>query len=623
MGEARGRRRTVYLVLLDPGGQAWSWELGTAPLVIGRSDNCDIRLSDPALSRRHAKVWAENGAVRFEDLGSRNVLLLNGVAATEGLLRVGDFLEAGLSRFCISEAPVAVDRTPANLCPTPITLSARMASYLQEPLAAPSEPPSTRKVNELHALFHLGREMGGVASIRALTELLDRTLREQFRTRACWIAWCYAESTAPHIQPVEDGDAIGEGPLALLKEALDTREGVVKPVVRGTDGGRHMETVMAVPMVHAGQTLGGFVARSPFPGPIYAEDDLQFALGIAAIAAPHVRAVRLAEQLRRDHDALRARTGVGGLLLGESPAIQSVQRQLARAGNSTLPVLIMGETGTGKEIAARLLHEHSTRREGPYVVVNCAAIPHNLFESEFFGHEKGSFTGATQQRIGRLEEAHGGTLFLDEVGDLSLENQARILRAIETGAFHRVGGEKVIRVDVRVVSATNKRLEEPAFRVDLLHRLNGVTIAMPPLRERPEDVPLLAEHFIRLSSSHGPERVTGLNAEAIALLRGHAWPGNVRELRAAVDRAILFARGTLLTPTDFALSSGAGAQCDTGSAARREARDTSAPQTLAEMERVHIQEAIRHSGGNIAQAARLLGVNRATLYRKLAEYAEK
>ncbi len=618
----------VFIVLQNANGNESSWQLTHLPLVIGRSVGCDIRIHDSTLSRRHTKVWLDGDTVRFEDLGSINATLVNGCPADTGILQVGDTLGAGATLFRIVGHGKPKPERAGGVNSTPITLSASLTTYMQNTDETPFELPFHRTVQELHDLFHLGRSLGAVESVRDLVALLERTLREHFEPHTLWLAWRYADDQ-PLILQVLDGSDTGEKPpLELLRRALDSREGVIKPSAHQGAEKRHPQTLMAVPFVHADNVLGGFALCGRAPGRLYAEDDLHYALGVAAIAAPHIRAVRYAEQLRRDNEALLARAGSGVRLLGESPAIISSRNQLTRAGNSNLPVLVLGETGTGKEIAARMLHDASPRNEGPYVVVNCAAIPDNLFESEFFGHEKGAFTGATQHRVGRFEEAHGGTLFLDEVGDLSLDNQARILRAIETNTFHRVGGQKPITVDVRIVAATNKTLQEPTFRLDLLHRLNGVTIQMPPLRDRPMDLPALVTHFIRLSSSHGTQRVTGLQPDTLAGLQRHPWPGNVRELKARIDRAILFAQGAELTPKDLELTTvphtlepARVSSAYTHSVSTVSQADTSSILTLAEIEREHIQYVLEACEGNIAKAARTLGINRVTLYKRIAEYS--
>ena len=610
----------MFIVLQHQQGNGASWKLGPDPLIIGRSDACDIRLFDASMSRRHAKIWLEGSKVRVEDLRSSNSTLVNGIPIESATLQPGDLLAAGAHVFQVSEeAPPETERK-SGPDSTPITLSAGLTTYTRDPRETQFEAPTHRTVQELHGLFHLGLSLGAVESVHKLALLLQQTLRDHFEPVALWIAWRYAEDQPLVFQELEGVDPAEVPPLTLLQKALDRREGLIKPSVHRTGEQRLPQTIMAVPFVHADQVLGGFALCGRAPVRTYAEDDLHYALGIAAIAAPHVRAVRHVEQLRRDNEALLARNGSGAQLLGQSPAIVQAREVLARAGNSNLPVLILGETGTGKEIAARMLHEASPRHEGPYVVVNCAAIPDNLFESEFFGHEKGAFTGATQQRLGRFEEAGGGTLFLDEIGDLSLDNQARILRAIETNRFHRVGGQKIIHADVRIIAATNKTLDEPDFRKDLLHRLNSLTIHMPPLRQRPEDIPLLAAHFIRLSSSHGAIHVTGLRPDALALLQQHPWPGNVRELKARIDRAILFAKSRELTSADFSLETHTVAILNTAGVKTVDKTSTAELPTLAEVERHYIQHVLKNTHGNISHAARTLGINRVTLYKRIAEF---
>ncbi len=611
----------MFIVLRNLSANGFSWKLGTEPLLIGRGHDCDIRVFDSELSRQHAKVWLDRDLVHFEDLGSSNATLANGKPCIAGTLKPGDTLGAGSTIFLIAEDLDDFESDQStNPEKTPITLSARIESYVGAPGEDGQESSTHRTVHELHDLFQFGRAMGAVETVCELAGLLERTLREQFEPHDLWIAWRYANDQPMLLEGTEPLERRDDPPLDLLHRALNSREGVVTPSVYRSGDLRIRETLMAVPLVHADQALGGFVLRGRMPGRLYAEDDLHYALGIAAIVAPHVRAVRHAEQLRRDNRVLQSRVGYSEALLGESPLMAEVRVKLARAGTSALPVLLHGETGTGKELAARMLHDASPRREGPYVVVNCAAIPDHLFESEFFGHEIGAFTGATKQRLGYFEEAHGGTLFLDEVGDLSTENQARILRAIETNTFRRVGGNAPIHVDVRIVSATNKSLEAPDFRLDLLHRLNNITISMPPLRERPEDIPMFIEHFMRISGSHGPERVTHVHPDALIHLQKHPWPGNVRELKALIDRAIVFATSHELRSKDFPFAPGEFSGSNTSDVQSRDNCDTPAPLPLAEIERVHIQHVLQICDGNIAEAARILQMNRATLYRRIAEY---
>jgi two-component system nitrogen regulation response regulator GlnG len=322
-------------------------------------------------------------------------------------------------------------------------------------------------------------------------------------------------------------------------------------------------------------------------------------------------------------------------IIGHSPAMQEVYKAIGRIAPQDVNVLILGESGTGKELVARALYQHSRRADRPFLAINCAAIPDSLLESELFGHEKGAFTGADRQRIGKFEQAHGGTLFLDEIGDMSPATQAKVLRVLQDQQFERVGGSETIAVDVRVIAATNQKLEalveQGRFRSDLYYRLNGVTIYLPPLRERKEDIPLLVDHFLRLANRKLEKNVRGVAPDALRVLEAHDWPGNVRELQNVIRYAVIQAVGEVLTVDCLPASVRGGPAPQTGRSAedpldvRRLVRDMLAFGTpdiyrrvIAEVDRVVLEEVLRHVGGNQVHASELLGISRTTLRAKLA-----
>jgi two-component system nitrogen regulation response regulator NtrX len=328
-------------------------------------------------------------------------------------------------------------------------------------------------------------------------------------------------------------------------------------------------------------------------------------------------------RVRREARALREDLGLAGEMIGRSPAMERVREMIARVAPTDARVLITGESGTGKELVASAIHFGSPRRDRPFVRVNCAAIPRDLVESEMFGHEKGAFTGATDRRIGRFELAHTGTLFLDEVGDLGAEAQAKLLRAIEAREIERVGGGKPIRVDVRIVSATNRDLRravgESGFREDLLFRLNVIPIEVPPLRERPDDIPALVTHFSTLHRARTGRRPPQWTAGALSLLAQYRWPGNVRELANIVERLAILHAGADLDERDVR----AVLPLD-GGARRAEAPlpdptllESSLTDTLDGHERTLIVRALSAAGGNVAEASRRLKTDRANLYRRM------
>ena len=300
-------------------------------------------------------------------------------------------------------------------------------------------------------------------------------------------------------------------------------------------------------------------------------------------------------------------------IVGRSPAIEKLLREIQLAGSSASRVLIQGENGTGKELVARALHAAGTRKDQPFVAVNCSAIPEELIESELFGHERGAFTGATQSRRGRFEEAHHGTLFLDEIGDMSARAQTKLLRVLQEGEINRVGGNRAIKVDVRVIAATNHDLKELVqsnrFREDLYFRLAVVPISVPPLRERAEDIPILVEHFAAAISAETGGKPRKFAPGALELLQHYTFPGNVRELRNIVERLLIMTRGTGIGPEQvhavLPRSDGAaGAGMRLGDAVR-------------EFERKEIEAALVAAGGSMTRAASMLGLERSHLYKKM------
>jgi DNA-binding NtrC family response regulator len=311
------------------------------------------------------------------------------------------------------------------------------------------------------------------------------------------------------------------------------------------------------------------------------------------------------------------------LLVGESSEMRQVSHVIRLVGARRSTVLITGETGTGKEVAARALHLASPRRTAPWVAVNCSALPENLLEAELFGHVRGAFTGAVQNRVGRFEQAHRGTLFLDEIGDLPMDLQAKLLRVLQEREFQRLGSSETVHVDIRVVAATNcelaRRIEEGRFREDLYYRLNVVPIQMPPLRQRPGDIPMLASHFAEKVCRLEEIPLKSFRPEAIDRLRGHAWPGNVRQLENAVEMAIaLSGERTILVPGDFPLSAPARARPPVDGPVVSVPDDgLDYEQTLAIIERSILEQALRKTGGNKKAAAGMLRLKRTTLSAKM------
>jgi DNA-binding NtrC family response regulator len=309
----------------------------------------------------------------------------------------------------------------------------------------------------------------------------------------------------------------------------------------------------------------------------------------------------------REAHMRRPRSASSDQMIGQCDAMQQLYRGIEKYAANDAPVFIFGESGTGKELTAQAIHQKSARRDGAYVAINCAAIPPSLLQSELFGYERGAFTGANQRKAGRIEQAEGGTLFLDEIGDMPFECQAILLRFLQEGTFERLGGHVPIRVDARIVSATHVDLaaaiREGRFRTDLYHRLCVLQLSEPPLRERGDDIRLLATHLLETYKKDGSHKIRGFTSDAITAMYNYSWPGNVRELLNHVRRAIVMAEGRFITAKDLALTPGAARIAPTLAEIRLQA------------ERNGIQEALQRHGYNMSGAAQDLGVSRATLYR--------
>jgi two-component system nitrogen regulation response regulator NtrX len=347
---------------------------------------------------------------------------------------------------------------------------------------------------------------------------------------------------------------------------------------------------------------------------IGAYDILEKPLSMEKVLLTVYRAIEK-RNLERENRALREDLLKKCRMVGDSPKMRQLREQIKMAAVSNSRVLILGESGSGKELVARLLHENSPRADKPFVEVNCAAIPQELIESELFGHEKGSFTGAFEMKRGKFEQASGGTLFLDEIGDMSLQTQAKVLRVMETQEFQRVGGNRNIKVDVRIISATNKDLAEEVkkdtFREDLYFRLNVIPLKVPPLRERPEDIPALVAYFLETFAAEYGQQPKEITPEAAAILQKYSWPGNIRELKNVLERLAIMTPSKVISPADLFMPDATRSDYFLLSSLR-DARDL--------FERDFIARKLEENSWNISKTAELLGIERSNLHRKIKAY---
>ena len=426
--------------------------------------------------------------------------------------------------------------------------------------------------------------------------------------------------------------ADGRLPAGATATVLSTNEAIVvgQPPSAAPSDGAHSS--ISAPVRVGGRPVGVMHVELA-PGARQSTlDDLEFvmavcdALGVAVenLATRERLSVRLAST-SDENERLRQRLREESRMVGGSPALSNIVSQIARVASTKATVLVRGESGSGKELVARAIHDASDRRTAAFVCLNCAALTETLLESELFGHEKGAFTGATERKAGKFEAAHRGTLFLDEIGEMSQTIQAKFLRVLEGHSFERVGGSQRVQVDVRVVAATNRDLEDAVaaneFRRDLYFRLKVVEIIVPPLRRRREDIEPLARHFLARFAAETGRAVHDFTPAALESLLAYQWPGNIRELRNCIERAVVLSNHDTIDTHDLALSQLAPAG-DTG---RGTGGKTSAfvPQTIEELERRHIMATLAAVGGNKTKAAAMLGIERSTLDRKLTRWAKR
>jgi len=455
----------------------------------------------------------------------------------------------------------------------------------------------------------------------------EREVVEEFAHRAVGLLDAragFAASLLPHLEPalVVTVGWTGGGDhatrLITAPSLAPVREGR-SVLIHGEQVNLPFGEILVAPSLWREDLIGvvavadkeGRAGRLPFD-----EEDGVFLRSLALLAAPAIASCRALEEVHRrrllleeENRELRGAAGTRSGLVGRSPAFRRVLELVSRVAPTDVTVLLRGESGTGKERIARLLHELSSRRDGPFVALNCAAVPETLLEAELFGIEAGVATGVSA-RVGKVELAHGGTLFLDEVGDLSAVLQAKVLRVIQEREVERVGGRRALKVDVRLITATNRDLEamiaEGGFREDLYYRLRVVELMLPPLRERREDVPLLAQFFLDQHARRQGREVTGWSREALELLLAHEYPGNVRELENLLEAAVALAPGPRIEAEDLRLALGGSQPID-----------RPAGGTLEEVVQKHVANTLERCKGNRAAAARELGIDRATLYRMI------
>jgi transcriptional regulator with GAF, ATPase, and Fis domain len=618
--------------------QGTVFPISTGEVSIGRDSSSQLRISDRSVSRRHCMIVARDAGFSIRDLGSDNQTLVNGVPVTETQLQHGDLITIGRSSLVfllqpddanISKSVIqVVDAEPKE---TSILQFAENSVSLGPENFWTELPPSARLAQDLNSLLKIAT---GIGSIRDLDSLQWQLLGFIFDIvpadcgaillldkgpdkggEFSSVAWDRVGGPA---QPVRVSRSVVQ---RVIRERIGLLLREVAPdQATGTLSEMDIRSLLCVPLATSDRALGAIYLVSRNAERSFEDRHLKMMTAVAGIASLSVVNVSQWEKLWHENDELRADLDVKYNLVGESPRMTEVFEFIRRVAPSDSTVLIQGESGTGKELVARALHNNSARAEGPFVAINCAAITETLLESELFGHEKGAFTGAGVQKKGKVEAAEGGTLFLDEVSELALGLQAKLLRVLQEREFERVGGIRPIKLDIRVITATNKSLSEAVkaggFRNDLYYRLNVITITLPPLRERREDIATLASHFIAKAANNCRRRQKALSPEALACLTSYHWPGNVRELENALERAIVLGSSETVLPEDLPENMMEAVQTVPTSAGNyyRE---------LADFKKRLLSQALQQADGNYTQAAQVLGLHPNSLLRLIRNLALK
>ena len=652
-------QQTTAAYLVIELGNRWTDVLRLQPeqtVVVGRSSECQIVVKDERVSRKHASFSPQNGGWQVEDLGSRNgTQVENQTIEGPRSLQDGEIIDIGGCRMTFSVGltggfpsqrlpsesigsqktqevnPTIVNRiSNSQWSAEGIDVSSLVSSSSQRTagqwgffyrlisdLVTSSTPQAAAQAALDQLLERLQLSYGGVVSV-AQEEGKSPSL-------AVWVAKQGSGGTYHRVSDFLVESVLRDRQAVLARNVQDDS----KLSVARESGQREVVSIICAPVrVGEDRKVEGLLhLYTAGPERMLSDVDLEMAVGVAdnlGIALSRLKAnedlTRSLESSRRRADQLEEQLDQSTILVGDSEALQRVKQTIERAGPTQATVLVRGESGVGKELVARGIHKASKRKNGPLVCLNCAALAPTLLESELFGHEKGAFTGATERKTGKFESADGGTLFLDEIGEMSQELQAKFLRVLEGQPFERLGGNKSIQTDVRVIAATNRDLEEAVkekeFRADLFFRLRVIEVDVPPLRDRKDDITLLAEHFIEQLKHHAGRQLTGIAPEALELLTRHSWPGNVRELRNVIERAIVLGAGSSIEPQDLSLVNLLEPEENRAASGTAVFR----PIPLSELEREHIYAMLEHAGGNKTKASQMLGIERSTLDRKLKRY---
>lgn len=620
---------TSRLLVLSGPLKDSTFVLAKEEIPIGRDASNLLAISDPSLSRRHCVISGSPQGYRIRDLESRNGTFVNGEAISDRPLKHGDQIAAGDSVFMLllhddpAQLPGGQIEFDDGAARATDQLRPQDALYLQPERILHELPEKSRVARNLNALLTISRVIHASRDLQKLqAQVLDSifevvpaergAILMDFQNDAFESVFVRSGSGTPaptfRVSRTVTRQAVQEG-IAILGSNVpssDQLQNVESLVIT------NVHSLLCVPLLMFGKVTGCIYLDTTSPASRFDRDHLQLVTAVAGIAAVALENARHMQSLERENLRLTTEINLDHNFVGESTPMREIYQMLARVAPTDSTVLLQGESGTGKELAARAIHRNSPRAPKPFVAIDCSAIPESLLESELFGHEKGAFTGAIAQKKGRIELAQGGVVFLDEIGDLSLTAQVKLLRVLQERKIERLGGTHPISVDVRLIAATNKDLDEAVrtgtFRLDLFYRLNVVNIVLPPLRERRSDIPALAEYFMRRAASKCHQRPKTISLEAMARLVDYEWPGNVRELENAIERALVMSTAEMICPEDLP-----EAVLEREAPPGIEVAQYHA--AVKELKKRLILNAMEEAQGSYTEAARILGVHPNYLHR--------
>jgi Nif-specific regulatory protein len=604
--------------------------LSEGEVTIGREAGNGIAVIDPSVSRKHCTLHGDGGKFRVRDLGSRNGTVVNGTPVKDAWLKHGDEIAVGDSSFLflaeeeVVAGPGRVEWEEMHTSAETTILHPRDVVYLQPERLQRELPANSHVAKNLNALLKISRILHSIRDLDALQgQLLDLIFEVAPADRGAILLADREGQQFNSLFPRMRKS--GQTPLVkvsrtVANQVLEQGIALLGTDVPSRDDLRNVESLaesqvrslLCVPLTIFQRVIGCIYLDSSLHGSRLREEHLELVTAIAGISSVALDNARRLQWLEEENERLTVEMSQERSLVGEGEKMKEVYQFLKKVSATDSTVLIEGESGTGKELAARALHRNSPRASKPFVAINCAAIPETLLESELFGHERGAFTGAAGLKKGKLETADTGVVFLDEIGELAVGLQVKLLRVLQEREFERVGGNDPIKIDVRVIAATNCKLEqavqEGQFRRDLYYRLAVLKMTMPALRERKDDIPMLARHFVQKHAKQCKVKARPISREAMSCLVNYDWPGNVRELENAIEHALVLGASEMILPEDLPESLLERNRAPEMTEAKYHA-------AVKELKKQLIRDAVEQTQGSYAEAARLLGLHPNYLHR--------